>query len=55
MSQAMLVSQPWSAADGGVVSYCWGRCRAICVVRLGLTQRVSVGPLPSPCPEGSHP
>lgn len=39
MSQAMLMSQLRSAADGRVVSYCWGRCGAICAVRLGLTQR----------------
>lgn len=41
MSQAMLMSQLWSVADGRVVSYCWGRCGAICAVRLGLTQRES--------------
>lgn len=41
MSQATLMSQLWSAADGRVVSYRWGRCRAICAVRLGLTQRES--------------
>lgn len=41
MSQAMLMSQLWSAADGGLVSYCWGRCGAICAERLGLTQRGS--------------
>lgn len=39
MSQAMLMSQLWSAADGGLVSYCWGRCGAICAARLGSTQR----------------
>lgn len=41
MNQAVLMSQLWSAADGRVVSQCWGRCGAICAMRIGLIQRES--------------